>query len=132
MGREVANPLDEVTGSTLLGTPGFVEWAKEKFVKERGAHRDLPALRRLSDRPTIEAIRRAAQGALGAEDPWAARRLALYLCHHLSGQRLTEIGKAFGVGPSAVSQASRRVAAEMTSRGGMARAAETVQRVLGK
>lgn len=35
LGREVPNPFDEVVGSILLGSPGFVEWVKEKLVKER-------------------------------------------------------------------------------------------------
>jgi chromosomal replication initiation ATPase DnaA len=39
-----------------------------------------------------------------------SRRVALYLCHPLNGQSLGEIGRHFkGIGPSAVSQNTRRL-----------------------
>jgi chromosomal replication initiation ATPase DnaA len=39
-----------------------------------------------------------------------SRRVALYLSHRLSGEPLGEIGKHFGgIGPSAVSQNTRRL-----------------------
>jgi chromosomal replication initiation ATPase DnaA len=44
------------------------------------------------------------------EDRATARRVGLYLCHQYSGRKLKEIGAAFGVTESAVTQASRRVA----------------------
>ena len=46
-------------------------------------------------------------------DPAMARRVGMYLCRLCSGLKLREIGAAYGVGESAVAQASRRVAGEM-------------------
>lgn len=37
----------------------------------------------------------------------------IYLCHKYSGAKLKEIGEQFGIGESAVSQASRRFAQEL-------------------
>jgi chromosomal replication initiation ATPase DnaA len=54
-------------------------------------------------------IQREAERLFGerAED---SRRVALYLSHRLSGQSLDEIGSHFGgIGPSAVSQNTRRL-----------------------
>jgi chromosomal replication initiation ATPase DnaA len=36
-----------------------------------------------------------------------ARQAGMYLCHRFSGEKVREIGKRFGVGPSAVTEASR-------------------------
>jgi putative transposase len=129
--RECANPLDEVVASTLLGSAGFVEWVKEQFLKEKPADRDLAALRSLVDRPSIEAIRQAAEEELGV-DPRLSRRVALYLCHRLSGRRLREIGEAFGVGLSGVTQASRRAAEEISRSTELAEAVDRARRALEK
>ena len=47
------------------------------------------------------------------EDLAKARRVGLYLCGRHTGLKPKEIGAAYGVGESAVTQASRRVAEEM-------------------
>lgn len=111
-GKEYPDPLKEVVGSTLLGTQGFVEWVKEEFLKGRAADRGLPALRHFSERPTVEGVWAVAQERF-AEDQRTARRVALYLCHRYTGSKLREIGRVFGVGESAVSEASRRVNTEL-------------------
>ncbi|MFU8858551.1 MAG: hypothetical protein ACNA8S_16285, partial [Deferrisomatales bacterium] len=107
------HPLEEVVVSTLLGSAGFVGWVKEQFLKDKPADRDLAALRSLVDRPSIEAIRQAAEKELGVGQR-VSRRVALYLCHRLSGRRLREIGEAFGVRLSGVTQAGRRAAEEIS------------------
>jgi REP element-mobilizing transposase RayT len=110
--RELGNPLEKVVASTLLGGEGFVAWVKENFLKDRPGERALPALRQLTDRPTVDAIRTASQRYL-RDEPRRARRVALYLCHQLTGLRLREIGAAFGMTEAAVSQASRRTGEEL-------------------
>ena len=47
------------------------------------------------------------------EDRAKARRVGLCLCRRHTGLKPKEIGAAYGVGESAVTQASRRVAEEM-------------------
>lgn len=42
-----------------------------------------------------------------------SRKAGIYLCHKYSGANLKEIGECFGIGESAVSQASRRFMVEM-------------------
>ena len=107
--RAIKDPLEQVVNSTILGSEEFVKWVREKWVEKRAYHRDIPSLRQLSRWPGLLSIQREAERLFGkrAEE---SRRVALYLSHRLSGQSLGEIGSHFGgIGPSAVSQNTRRL-----------------------
>ncbi|MHB8766296.1 MAG: transposase [Deferrisomatales bacterium] len=123
------NPLDAVVGSVVLGSKGFQAWVQAEFLEGRPADRDLPALRQLAERPTMEALRAAAEERF-AQDRRAARRVALYLCHRHSGRRLKDIGALFGIKESAVTEASRRLDAEMDRDGELRSAIEELRRDL--
>jgi len=43
------------------------------------------------------------------EEPALARNVKMFLCQRYTGKKLKDIGIQFGIGESAVSQASRRV-----------------------
>jgi len=108
-GRAIKDPLEQVVSSTILGSEEFVDWVRERWVGKRAYHRDIPSLRKLSRWPGLLSIQREAERLFGkrAEE---SRRVALYLSHRLSGQSLGEIGSHFGgIGPSAVSQNTRRL-----------------------
>jgi hypothetical protein len=108
-GRAVRDPLEQVVSSTILGSEEFVDWVREKWIEKRVYHRDIPSLRQLSKWPGLSSIQREGERLFGkrAEE---SRRVALYLSHRLSGQSLGEIGSHFGgIGPSAVSQNTRRL-----------------------
>jgi len=108
-GRAVKDPLEQVVSSTILGSEEFVDWVREKWVKKRTYHRDIPSLRQLSKWPGLLSIQRETESLFG-KGVDESRRIALYLCHRLSGQSLGEIGSHFGgIGPSAVSQNTRRL-----------------------
>ncbi len=124
------SPFDNVVASTLLGSESFVEWVRERFLKETPKDRELPALRQLADKPTLEAIRRAVEG-ICLNDRAKARRLAMYLSRHHTGLKLREIGAEFGVGESAVTQASRRVVDELRGSESMGECVEQIRRELG-
>ncbi len=68
---------------------------------------DLPALAELTTGPTIEEITNEVKVAM-EEDTALCRKATLYLCHRYSRRTLKEIGSYFGIGESAVSQASHR------------------------
>lgn len=127
--RELPDPLEGGVASTLLGSTSFVEWVKNKFLQERPADRDVPALKALTERPSIEAIRNVVERNV-EDGPRTKRRLSLYLCHRLSGRRLREIGAAFGVGPSAVTEASRRVEVALSNSTDLARVVDALKREL--
>jgi hypothetical protein len=107
--KSLEDPLGKVVASTLLGTEGFIEGVRERFIKKARSHRDLPALRKLSCWPDLSSIVRETEGVFG-KGAVASRRVALYLSHRLSGLSLGEIGEYFGgIGPSAVTQNTRRL-----------------------
>ena len=60
-----------------------------------------------------------------------ARRVGLYLCHRYTGLKLKEIGAAYGVGESAVTQASGRVAEEMKQSESARKSVGMIERELG-
>jgi len=107
--RAIKDPLEQVVSSAILGSEEFVDWVREKWVERRAYHRDIPSLRQLSKWPGLVSIQREAESLLGKRGD-DSRRVALYLCHRLSGQSLGEIGSHFGgIGPSAVSENTRRL-----------------------
>jgi len=108
-GREIRDPLEQVVGSAILGSEEFVDWVREKWVEKGAYHRDIPSLRQLSRWPELLSIQRETKNLFGKRAD-ESRRVALYLSHRLSGQSLGEIGRHFGgIGPSAVSQNTRRL-----------------------
>jgi hypothetical protein len=101
--------LEQVVSSAILGSEEFVDWVREKWVEKEAYHRDIPSLRQLSRWPELLSIQREAESLFGKRVD-ESRRVALYLSHRLSGQSLGEIGGHFGgIGPSAVSQNTRRL-----------------------
>jgi hypothetical protein len=109
MVKLLEDPLRKVVASTLLGTEGFIERVRERFIKKATSHRDLPALRKLSSWPDLSSIVKESEKAFG-KGTIVSRRVALYLSHRLSGLSLGEIGEYFGrIGPSAVTQNTRRL-----------------------
>ena len=106
--QEYKDPLAELSNPVILGSEAFVAQIKERFLRDKKADRDLPALRRLSSRPGLDQIEKAVDSALPSEKK-LARQIKLYFCHRYSGRKLSEIGERFGIGLSGVTQASRRV-----------------------
>ncbi len=105
--KEYESPLRETVASSILGGIDFVNKVKDKFLKGKSVDRNLPALTELSNKPTIKEISNVVKTVLG-EDPVLSKKTILYLCHRYSGRTLKEIGIHFGIGESAVSQASHR------------------------
>ena len=105
--KEYGSPLKETVASTILGGIDFVEEIKDKYLNGKKVDRNLPALSELSTGPTIEEISNGVKAIL-EEDVALSRKATLYLCHRYSRKTLKEIGSYFGIGESAVSQASHR------------------------
>lgn len=111
--EEYDSPLKDTVASTILGKEDFVEEIKRKYLNRKKVDRNLPALRELSPRLTVKGIIEEVNTVIG-EDTVLLNKLGLYFCHRYSGSRLKEIGKHFGVGESAVSQASHRLEFKMS------------------
>ena len=91
--------------------------------------RELPALREMANKPGVEAIRNAVANGLG-ENKATARQVGLYLCHRHTGLKLKELGAAYGVTESAVTQASRRVAEALKENESLRKAVQQLKREL--
>jgi len=107
MGQDGRSPLKEVLHSTFLGSEAFVQGVTKEHLEDKRADRDVPALRALAVRPSIEAIEKEV-GVLFADETKTGRQVSLYLCRKYSGRKLKEIGTYFGISESGVSQAGRR------------------------
>ena len=109
IGKEYSSPLQGTIGAVLLGTPRFVENVKEMYVGERELSRDLPALRQLSIRPSLEEIVKVVNAIFGT-DKKIARQAGMYFCHRYSGKKMNEIGKLYEVRESTISEGARAFA----------------------
>ena len=112
VGKEHESPLQQMVAATMLGTPEFVATIQEQHIDGKSPDRNLPALKQLKGKPTIDQILEITRSVI-KEDEKLATKVAIYLCHRFSGTKLKEIGDRFGVKESAVSQSSRRFALEL-------------------
>jgi len=102
------SPLDEVLGSTLLGSPDFIATIKDKYLSGKEPAKDIPTLKVLTEKATMQDIFDEVITVFGSETA-LARNVMMYLCKRYTSEKLKDIGRYFGIGESGVSQASRRV-----------------------
>ena len=102
------NPLDSVVGSTLLGGPDFISYIKEKYLSGKKPDKDLPALKILVEKTSIQDIFDEVE-LVFAKEPALGRNVKIFLSQRHTGEKLKDIGTHFGIGESGVSQASRRI-----------------------
>lgn len=106
---EIPDPLEGVVSGIVLGTGEFIDRLKRDVIGRMRVGRDLPAVRQLKPRPSVEEIKRRVELSLGKGHRWL-RDISIYLCQHYAGETLKRIGEVCGgMGESAVSQAIRRL-----------------------
>ena len=101
--------MKDVVSSTILGSVDFIEAIKDRYLSNKKADPNLPALKELFGKPSLEEITEEVESVFG-QDRVLARSVKIYLCHRYTGKALKEIGQRFDIGDSGVSQASRRIA----------------------
>jgi putative transposase len=106
--KEYESPLKNVFGSTLLGRQEFIGLIKDKYLSAKKADKDLPALKALSRRSTIEDISNQVDMMI-KDNSVLSRNIKLYLSQRYTGDKLDDIGRHFGIGGSGVCQAGRRI-----------------------
>ena len=109
--KEYDSPLKDTVASTVLGGEEFIRAVSERHVGQTRAARNLPAVKALARRPSMDAIIMTIKAELGDRAKWL-RAVSLYGCQKYSGATLKDIGTRFGISDAAVSQASRRVAVQ--------------------
>jgi REP element-mobilizing transposase RayT len=102
------NPLDEVVSSTILGSPDFIAFIKDKFLSDKKADKYIPALKELIEKPSLKDIIAEVETVFGNQGS-LGRNVKMLLCQRYTGEKLKDIGTYFGIGESGVSQACRRV-----------------------
>jgi REP element-mobilizing transposase RayT len=107
LGQQYDNPLRDVVGLVLLGSQDFINFIKQKFISSREPDKDLPTLRQLVPRVSMEVVF-AEVDAVFVQAPAFSRNLKIYLCHRYTGEKLKSIGNHFGISESAVSHAASR------------------------
>jgi hypothetical protein len=105
---EIKNQLESVLASTFLGSPEFVDEIKQwiEIRKERDT-RNVPALKALVDRPSLDRIRAEVNEVVDARDP-LYKKVGIYISRHYGGYSLGQIGGVYEMRGAAVSQVSRR------------------------
>lgn len=102
-----ASPLEDVVGSTLLGSQTFIDSIKDEFLSNQELARAVPALKQLADQVSIPDICQAVESVFG-QTPRLSRKVKIFLCRKHTTESLTTIGSRFGIGESAVSQSYSR------------------------
>jgi putative transposase len=110
--QEYDSPLKQVVGSTLLGSADFIAHIKDNFISAKKPDKELPALRELVQKASVQDIFEAVESAF-PRDKALARNVKMYLSQKYTGKKLKEIGLQFGIGESGVSQSCRRVSQQM-------------------
>jgi hypothetical protein len=105
--REYSSPLQETVASTILGSAEFVSEIQERHLSDKKVDRDLPALRELTSRPSLDEIVQAVSKVFPENDRQATKA-GIFLCHRYSGVKLKEIGELFRLTESGVTRASKR------------------------
>ena len=108
LGQEYESPLKDVVSSTLLGNADFISYIKETFLSDKKTDKDLPALKELAPKASMQDIFAAVNKSF-SNNAKLARNVNMYLCQKHTGEKLKDIGKHFGISESGVSQAGRRV-----------------------
>ena len=108
LGKDYDSPLNEVVSSTLLGSQDFISQIKDTYLSNKKPDKNLPALKELSERASIQDIISEIESSFDGEQK-QSREIKLYLCRKHTGEKLKTIGEYFGIGESGVSQAFRRV-----------------------
>jgi hypothetical protein len=105
--QEYLSPINGAIASTILGSTEFVSEIQEQHLNGKKADRDLPSLRELTARPSLEEIVQFTRKAF-PDDDRLATKAGIYISHRYSGTKLKEIGKVFRLTESGVTRASKR------------------------
>jgi putative transposase len=119
LAEPAANPLDAVVAGSVLGSTRFADWVKDTYLRGHIADREIPALKVLSARPSVQEIVHAVADYYGvAADAIVARGgkrnrcrdTAICLARELSGLSCRELGRHFGgIGGPAVTMRCRDI-----------------------
>jgi REP element-mobilizing transposase RayT len=131
IGQVLKNPLSGAESSGILGSEAFVERIKRTYLQEKMAEpsREIPELRQLKTKPDLSKIRDAVEGYLGERNKHA-RRATIFITHKNTDYTLKQIGEFFGIGPSGISSACRKMRRHLAGNDSLASAIVEIERRL--
>ena len=103
--KTLTNPSKHITEGVILGDTDFVNWIKDTFLSERKDDKEIPQLRHLKPKVSLEAIvvQTSKELKCDVEDILKkgrklnkAREIAIHLARDLSGLSGKELGNYFG------------------------------------
>lgn len=107
IGKSYESPLKSVVASAILGNKVFVTEIIEKYIDREKRDRNLPTLRNLQKKRSIDEICTAV-AKVAEDDKRLAKGMSIYIYHRYSGAKLRKIGDFFGISESGVTRASQR------------------------
>jgi putative transposase len=131
IGGDQRNPLRDVFASTFLGGQEFIKQFRQRCRDgEEGDSRNLPVLKALKERPTLDEIRKRVGEQIEAEDR-LFKKVCIHISHEYGGFSLKEIGSFYNMEGSAVSQASRRFKQKIMGEPSLNRSVKQIVKTLG-
>ncbi len=103
--KALENPSKQVTGGFLLGDADFVNWVKETFLAGRNDEKEIPQLKKLKPRVSLEKVVQAVTQEFHCSQERIiakgrkknkAREVALYIARDMSGMSCKDLGEYFG------------------------------------
>jgi hypothetical protein len=107
VGSSYESPLKGTISSTLLGSESFVKFIKDDFINVKKPKKDLPAIGKLIEKPSMAEIFDEVDKVFGT-DHKSSRNIKLYLCKTYTAENLAPIGNHFNISDSAVSHVCKR------------------------
>ncbi len=101
---------EKLIGGSILGSEKFINWVKEKFLKDNKDKREVPSIKRLLKYKAKEKIMKALREEFCKsfdeikEERGIMRQIAMEIFYRLGGMKGGEIGEMMGVDYSTISQ----------------------------
>ncbi|OHB65479.1 MAG: hypothetical protein A2Y76_01825 [Planctomycetes bacterium RBG_13_60_9] len=117
--QPTVNPLDGVVAGSILGPATFTDWVKDTYLSRRIADQEIPALKVLSARPSMDQIVQTVAEHYGVAPDTILMRggkrnrcrdMAICLAREFSGLPCRDLGRHFGnIGGPAVTMRCRDI-----------------------
>ena len=99
------DPHKDIVGGLILGDTDFINWVKEQFLSFRDEEEEIPQLRELKPKPSLETIVRVVCDEMRCSEEKIfekgrnkniGREMAIFLARDFSGVSCKALGKYFG------------------------------------
>lgn len=135
---KISNPSNDVVGGLLLGSPDFIRWVKDTFLRPREDVKEIPQLRKLKLDVSPEMVVAAVCEAFGCDTEQIVRKgrkrnhardVAIYLARDMTGLTTVSLGEYFGgISGAAITRRYNFVQSQQTSAKRISRGLDKIRR----